>query len=73
MAKAPKAALPVTEKKQDEVDDFTSRLICDLNKEFGVRIAYNLSVDTAPTIVKRWINTGSIQLNYAIRNSINGG
>jgi len=27
----------------------------------------------APTIVKRWIDTGSIQLNYAIRNAVGGG
>ena len=55
------------------VDDMTNQLIRDLNKEFGVRIAYNLAEDEAPTIVKRWIDTGSIQLNYAIRNASGGG
>lgn len=56
-----------------DVDDFTSTLIKDLNKEFGLRVAYNLSESEAPTTVKRWIDTGSIQLNYAIRNAANGG
>lgn len=58
--------------KRGEVD-FAAELIRDINKEFGTRIAYNLSEMDAPTIVKRWIDTGSIQLNYAIRNAIGGG
>lgn len=66
------------EKLQDAVassalDDFTSTLIKDINKEFGLRVAYNLSESEAPTVVKRWIDTGSIQLNYAIRNALGGG
>lgn len=80
MAKAPNKVAaadsvekPSKKKSGDEVDDLTSDLIKQLNKEFGQRIAYNLSEDEAPTIVKRWIDTGSIQLNYAIRNSANGG
>jgi recombination protein RecA len=64
---------PSKKKSGDEIDDLTSDLIKQLNKEFGQRIAYNLSEDEAPTIVKRWIDTGSIQLNYAIRNAANGG
>jgi recombination protein RecA len=54
-------------------DDIASQLIKDLNKTFGTRVAYNLSEDEAPTIVKRWIDTGSIQLDYAIRNGSDGG
>ena len=54
-------------------DDIASQLIKDLNKTFGTRVAYNLSEDEAPTIVKRWIDTGSIQLDYAIRNNSDGG
>ena len=61
------------QKKVDDVDDITIDLIKSLNKEFGSRVAYNLSEDTAPTIVKRWVPTGSIQLDYAIRNAIGGG
>lgn len=57
----------------DEMDDLTASLIRDLNKEFGMRVAYNLSETEAPTVVKRWIPTGSIQLNYAIRNAAEGG
>lgn len=48
-------------------------LIAAINKEFGARIAYNLSTDEAPTNVKRWLDTGSILLNYAIRNASGGG
>ena len=54
-------------------DDIASQLIKDLNKTFGTRVAYNLSEDEAPPIVKRWIDTGSIQLDYAIRNNSDGG
>lgn len=59
--------------KKLDVDDMMASLIKDLNKEFGVRVAYNLSEMDAPTVVKRWIDTGSIQLNYAIRNATDGG
>ena len=55
------------------VDDFTSDLIKSLNKERGMRIAYNLSTDESPTHVKRWISTGSVQLDYLISNRKNGG
>lgn len=59
--------------KKSEVDSMMKDLISSINKEFGQRIAYNLSEMDAPTIVKRWIDTGSIQLNYAIRNAMGGG
>jgi recombination protein RecA len=59
--------------KKSDVDDMMKDLITSINKEFGTRVAYNLSEMDAPTIVKRWIDTGSIQLNYAIRNSCGGG
>lgn len=54
-------------------NDFSVDLIKDLNKEFGERVAYNLAVDEAPTIVKRWISTGSRLLDYMISNRRNGG
>ena len=73
MAKAPKTTTPSAKSKDDDLDALTNQLIRDLNKEFGQRIAYNLSEDEAPTVVKRWIDTGSIQLNYAIRNAPAGG
>jgi len=62
-----------TTKKDVDVDTMMASLIKDINKEFGTRVAYNLSEMDAPTIVKRWIDTGSIQLNYAIRNATGGG
>ena len=54
-------------------DDFTSELISSLNKDHGSRIAYNLAVDTSPTHVKRWISSGSRQLDLVISNRANGG
>jgi recombination protein RecA len=61
------------EKDADNIDDMTKALISSLNKEFGMRVAYNLAESEAPTVVKRWLDTGSIQLNYAIRNAAGGG
>lgn len=70
MAKAKKEAETVAD---PDIDGLTSELISSLNKEFGMRVAYNLSETEAPTVVKRWLDTGSIQLNYAIRNAPGGG
>lgn len=60
-------------KSNNEVDSMMKDLISSINKEFGTRIAFNLSEMDAPTVVKRWIDTGSIQLNYAIKNALGGG
>lgn len=54
-------------------DEFTDDLIASLNKEHGAKVAYNLSHDTSPTHVKRWISTGSKQLDYIISNRKDGG
>ncbi len=65
--------------KQDSSGDegsdvgFIDSLIKDLNREHQSRIAWNLSTDTSPTDVKRWISTGSKLLDYAIANKRNGG
>jgi len=53
--------------------DFTADLIQALNKESGMRVAYNLSVDESPTHVKRWISTGSKLLDYICANRRDGG
>tara|TARA_Y100000310_G_scaffold278249_2_gene296592 strand:+ start:2716 stop:3861 length:1146 start_codon:yes stop_codon:yes gene_type:complete len=58
---------------KEDVQDFTSNLIRSLNKEHGSKIAYNLSVDESPTEIKRWISTGSRQLDYIIANRPAGG
>jgi len=57
----------------NDVAGFTDDLIKSLNKEFSQRVAYNLSVDEAPTIVKRWVSTGCVQLDYIIANKKGGG
>lgn len=54
-------------------DDFTKDLIKSLNKEQGSRVAYNLAVDESPTHVKRWISTGSKQLDWICANKPEGG
>lgn len=56
-----------------EAEDISKSLIKHLNKEFGTRVAYNLSCDESPTHIKRWIHTGSHQLDYIISNRRSGG
>ncbi len=70
MAKKTKASETI---EATEGNDFTSDLINSLNKDLGHRVAYNLGSDLSPTHVKRWISTGSKQLDYAISNRKDGG
>jgi recombination protein RecA len=63
----------MAKKKERQQDDFTCDLIKSLNKEHGSRVAYNLAFDESPTHVKRWISTGSKQLDYIIANRSEGG
>lgn len=65
----------MAKKKKDEEDkdDFTLNLIKQLNKENGERVAFNLRSDDAPTNIKRWISTGSQQLDFIIANKLGGG
>lgn len=69
MAKAIKSE----SKKQSDDDELTTSLIADLNKQFGHRVAFNLAFDDNPTDVKNWLPSSSLQLDYAIRNSVGGG
>ena len=68
-----KADIGQTQQVRDTADDFTADLIASLNKEHGSKIAYNLATDLSPTHVKRWISSGSRQLDYIIANRVNGG
>jgi len=68
-----KRKLGVEETANNANDDFTSDLINSLNRDLGHRVAYNLASDQSPTHVKRWISTGSKQLDYIISNRRNGG
>jgi recombination protein RecA len=65
--------VPTLVSEDGSIDDLSKQLIASINKEFGMRVAYNLAEAEAPTIVKRWLDTGSVQLNYAIRNAPEGG
>lgn len=56
-----------------KLDDFSQELIKLLNKEHGSNIAFNLASDDAPTDVKRWISTGSTELDYIVSNRRDGG
>ena len=56
-----------------EIDDFSQELIKTINKEYGGNIAFNLGTDTAPTDIKRWIPTGSRQLDCVLSNKLHGG
>jgi recombination protein RecA len=69
----PETSSAVKVENTSDVDDISSQLIKDINKEMGLRVAYNLAETDAPTTVKRWLKTGSIQLDYAIRNAVGGG
>lgn len=62
-----------TKRPKSEADDITSDLIKDLNKQFQSRVAFNLSEDAAPTVIKRWISTGSVLLDYIVSNRRDGG
>lgn len=55
------------------VADFSTELIKQINKDHNEKIAFNLGFDDAPTLIKRWISTGSKQLDYIISNVRNGG
>jgi len=59
--------------EDEDAVDFTSDLIKSLNKDHGNKIAYNLAFDESPTHVKRWISTGSKQLDFLIAGRPNGG
>lgn len=56
-----------------QTDDFSQELIKQLNKEHGSNIAFNLASDNAPTDIKRWIPSGSKQLDAILSNKLNGG
>ncbi len=59
--------------KKSQTQDFASDLIKSLNKEHGSKVAYNLAYDESPTHVKRWVSTGSRQLDYIVSNRSEGG
>lgn len=54
-------------------DDFSAELIKQLNKEHSSNIAFNLGAGIAPTEIKRWISTGSRQLDCICSNKGVGG
>jgi len=61
------------EAQNGAVEDFSADLIKAINKEHNEKIAFNLGVDDAPTNIKRWISTGSRQLDYIVSNRGDGG
>lgn len=73
MAKQTKEVAKSTGVSDKALDDFSEELIRQINKEHNQQIAFNLGNDNAPTNIKRWISTGSKQLDYIISNRRNGG
>jgi recombination protein RecA len=73
MARPKKEEKEIVSGNLSESDDIAKELIRDINKEFGVRMAYNLSDTTAPTTVKQWISSRSLLLDYAMANKRGGG
>lgn len=63
----------IAKKSTKGSDDFAASLISDLNKEAGSNVAFNLSTDSAPTNIKRWISTGSRLLDGILSNQSKGG
>ena len=57
----------------DIEEDISKQLIRDLNREMGCKMCYNLSCDTAPTDIKRWLSFGRRQLDYIVSNRRYGG
>ena len=72
-AKKQTTSATTTPSVSSEDFQFVKDLIRDTNKEAGEKIAFNLAEDSAPTNVKRWIPTGSRQLDYIIANKKGGG
>lgn len=78
---APTPKIKISQKQQaeqttnllDSTEDFAADLIKDINKASGNKIAFNLSNDDSPTNVKRWIGSGSRQLDYIVSNKSSGG
>jgi recombination protein RecA len=58
-----------------DMKDYSKDLIKDINKELGTSTMFNLGDGNAPTVVHRWVSTGSKQLDYIIGNipTIGGG
>jgi recombination protein RecA len=73
MAKATTTAPTNKPSNNNSTEDFSQELIRQLNKDHGSNIAFNLASDDAPTEIKRWISTGSRQLDYIIGNRRGGG
>jgi len=73
MAKAKTKKKTVVIEADELGDDFSEELIAALNKEFGTRIAYNLTSTSSPVEIKHWISSGSKLLDYAMSNRRHGG
>lgn len=66
---APKASNVNTK----EMDEFCSDLVNSINKQMGEVGLYSISSDDSILQIKRFISTGSKQLDYIIANKPNGG
>jgi len=74
MAAKKKEFIPVLNEAVDGIDAAsTAEFVKQINREMGDRVAFNLAEGEAPTIIKRWIPTGSTLIDYMIANRKGGG
>jgi recombination protein RecA len=56
-----------------DIDDFTNDIMAEVNRSEGDKVMFSMDGDDAPANVKRWISTGSRQLDFRIANKRGGG
>ncbi len=69
----PKASIPTTPQSDHDVKEFMTDMFKSVNKELGENALVDLSVDDSAIVVKRFVSTGSKQLDYGISNNNMGG
>lgn len=67
---APRVKKEVEQQPIVEDDAFTTDLLKTINRELGREVAYNLGEENAPTVVNRWLSSGSKVLDAAISNGM---
>lgn len=57
----------------DDVKEFMSDMFKSINRELGENALHDLSINDDVVVVKRFVSTGSKQLDYCISNNFSGG
>lgn len=64
---------PSTHQSDNDIKEFMTDMFKSVNKELGENALVDLSVDDSVIVVKRFVSTGSKQLDYGISNNNVGG